>query len=187
MKSAVFSCFLATMIVMMGLSSISQANTIKTHNADSLKAALIKDWERAKAYTKEYIDAMPEDGINFKATPEIRSFAEQLLHMSQGTIGLSGNATGKQNPYAGKNLEKSDEFKTKEALTKVVMDSYDFAIEGLKSMDASKFDEIVKRGNFEVTRLGWMMKAFEHQTHHRGQCTVYLRLKGITPPNEKLF
>lgn len=30
-------------------------------------------------------------------------------------------------------------------------------------------------------------KAFEHQTHHRGQTTVYLRLKGITPPAEKLF
>jgi uncharacterized damage-inducible protein DinB len=67
------------------------------------------------------------------------------------------------------------------------MESYDFVIEGIKSMDESRWDETVKRGAFEVTRLGWLMKAFEHQTHHRGQCTVYLRLKGITPPNEKLF
>jgi uncharacterized damage-inducible protein DinB len=188
MKSAVFSCFLATMLVIVGLSSVSQANTISpTHNADSLRAALLKDWERAKAYTKEYLDAMPEDGINFKPTPEIRSFAEQMLHMAAGTIGLSANATGKQNPYAGKNLEKTEEYKNKAALTKVVMESYDFAIDGLKNMDVSKFDEIVKRGNFNVTKLGWIMKAFEHQTHHRGQCTVYLRLKGVTPPNEKLF
>lgn len=188
MKSAVFSCFLATMLVIVGLSSVSQANTISPyHNADSLKAALIKDWERAKAYTKEYIDAMPEDGINFKATPEIRSFAEQMLHLAQGTIGLSSNGTGKERLYPGKNLEKSDEYKNKAALTKIVMESYDFAIEGIKNMDVSKFDEVIKRGNFDVTRLGWIMKAFEHQTHHRGQCTVYLRLKGVTPPNEKLF
>ena len=26
-----------------------------------------------------------------------------------------------------------------------------------------------------------------HQTHHRGQTTIYLRMKGVTPPNEKLF
>ena len=188
MKSAVFSCFLATALVIMGLSSVSKANTVSAYyNADSLRAALIKDWEPAKAYTKEYLDAMPEDGINFKATPEIRSFAEQMLHMAQGTIGLSANGTGKERIYAGKNLEKSDEFKNKAALTKLVMESYDFAIEGIRTMDVSKFDEVVKRGNFDVTRLGWVMKAFEHQTHHRGQCTIYLRLKGVTPPNEKLF
>jgi uncharacterized damage-inducible protein DinB len=188
MKSAVFSCFLATMLVLVGLSSVSKANTVSYYfNSDSLRAALVKDWERARAYTKEYLDAMPEDGINFKATPDIRSFAEQMLHMAQGTIGLSANGTGRERIYAGKNLEKSDEFKNKAALTKVVMESYDFAIEGIKTMDVSKFDEIVKRGNFEVTKLGWIMKAFEHQTHHRGQCTIYLRLKGVTPPNEKLF
>lgn len=188
MKSAVFSCFLATMLVLVGLSSVSKANTVGYYyNSDSLRAVLVKDWERARAFTKEYLDAMPEDGINFKATPDIRSFAEQMLHMAQGTIGLSANGTGKERIYPGKNLEKSDEYKNKAALTKVVMESYDFAIEGIKNMDVSKWDEIVKRGNFEVTKLGWIMKAFEHQTHHRGQCTIYLRLKGVTPPNEKLF
>lgn len=188
MKSAVFSCFMATMLVLVGLSTISKANTATSYtNADSLRAALVKDWERAKAYTKEYLDAMPEDAINFKPTPEIRSFAEQMLHLAQGTIGLTSNGTNKERLYPGKNLEKSDEFKNKAALTKVVMESYDFAIEGIKAMDVSKFDEVVKRGNFDVTRLGWVMKAFEHQTHHRGQTTVYLRLKGVTPPNEKLF
>jgi uncharacterized damage-inducible protein DinB len=30
-------------------------------------------------------------------------------------------------------------------------------------------------------------KCFEHQTHHRAQITVYLRLAGVTPPAEKLF
>jgi uncharacterized damage-inducible protein DinB len=30
-------------------------------------------------------------------------------------------------------------------------------------------------------------KCFEHQTHHRGQATTYLRLAGVVPPAEKLF
>lgn len=156
-------------------------------NNDSLKAQLIKDWERAKSYTKEYLDAMPEDGINYKPVPEIRSFAEQMLHLSQGNVGLSSNATGKERLYPGKNLEKMDEFKTKETLTKVVMECYDFVIDGIKSLDVARFDEKVKRGNFDLTKLTWLNKAFEHQTHHRGQTTIYLRMKGVTPPNEKLF
>jgi uncharacterized damage-inducible protein DinB len=54
-------------------------------------------------------------------------------------------------------------------------------------MDASKMENLVKRGKFEVTQYDWLNKAFEHQTHHRGQTTIYLRLKGIKAPNEKLF
>jgi uncharacterized damage-inducible protein DinB len=158
-----------------------------TNKPLDLKSLLIADWERAKTYTKEFLDAMPEDGIGFRPAPEIRSFAEQMLHLAQGSIGISSNATGKQRIYPDMNLEKQDQFKTKEALTKVVMESYDFVIEGIRGMDETKWDERVSRGAFEVTRLGWLMKAFEHQTHHRGQCTIYLRLKGVTPPKEKLF
>ena len=156
-------------------------------NNDSVRAQLIRDWERAKAYTKEYLDAMPEDGINYKPTPDIRSFAEQMLHLSQGNVGLSSSGTGKERIYAGKNLEKMDEFKNKAALTKVVMECYDFVIDGIKSMDLSKMEEMVKRGNFENNRLTWINKAFEHQTHHRGQTTIYIRLQGIVPPGEMLF
>ena len=159
-----------------------------TQSQPDLKAVFVADWERAKAYTKEYLEAMPDDAINFKASPETRSFAEQMLHLAQGNIGLSSNATGRERIYPGVNLEKSDEYKkSREALSRVVMESYDFVIEGVKAMDDSNWNEIVKRGGFEITRLGWIMKVFEHQTHHRGQCTIYLRLKGIVPPNEKLF
>ncbi|MBS1501785.1 MAG: damage-inducible protein DinB, partial [Bacteroidetes bacterium] len=33
---------------------------------------MIADWERAKVYTKAYLDAMPEDGYSYKPTPEMR-------------------------------------------------------------------------------------------------------------------
>jgi uncharacterized damage-inducible protein DinB len=38
-----------------------------------------------------------------------------------------------------------------------------------------------------MTRYAWLLAAFEHQTHHRGQTTIYIRLQGIRPPNERLF
>ncbi len=67
------------------------------------------------------------------------------------------------------------------------MASYDHAIDGIKTMDAAKLEEKNKRGNFDETRFAWLLKAFEHQTHHRGQTTINIRLLGIRPPNEKLF
>ncbi|HEX4849907.1 MAG TPA: damage-inducible protein DinB, partial [Puia sp.] len=46
------------------------------------QSEMMADWQRAKIYTKAYLDAMPEDGYGFKPTPEIRSFAQQMLHLS---------------------------------------------------------------------------------------------------------
>jgi uncharacterized damage-inducible protein DinB len=151
---------------------------------------LVNDWTRARDYTKEYLDAMPEDGVNFKPTPEIRSFADQMLHLATANFMFASTAAGTSNPYdprQGKNLEKMDELKTKAALTKIVLESYDFAINAIKGIDVKKMDEKVKFFNFEVTRAACFNKAFEHQTHHRGQTTIYLRLKGVKPPQEKLF
>ena len=97
-------------------------------NNEVVKANMIVDWERAKLYTREYLDAMPEDGINFKPIPDLRSFAEQMLHMSQGTIALVSSATGTIPIYQGKVLEKSDEFKNKVALTKICLSARELSL-----------------------------------------------------------
>lgn len=148
---------------------------------------LVAEWTRARDYTKEYLDAMPEDGYNFKPTPEIRSFAEQMLHLASGNFGFGAGITGQTNPYQGKNLEKMDELKSKAALTKVVMESYDLIINGLKTLNDAKLDERMKLFNTNMPRYVALAKAFEHQTHHRGQTTIYIRLKGVKPPNERLL
>jgi uncharacterized damage-inducible protein DinB len=158
----------------------------KTATADPV-ATLVADWTRAKDYTKEYLDAMPEEGVSFKPTPDIRSFAEQMLHLANANFAFASTATGAANPQQGKNLEKMDEYKTKAGLTKIVMESYDFVISAIKGMDVKKMDEQVKFFGRDLTRAAALEKGFEHQTHHRGQTTIYLRLKGVKPPQEKLF
>jgi len=68
------------------------------------------------------------------------------------------------------------------------MESYDFVIAAIKGIDEARLGNTVKMFNKWETKVeDGLNKAFEHQTHHRGQTTVYLRLKGITPPAEKLF
>jgi len=153
---------------------------------------MITEWQRAKTYTKAYLDAMPEDGYAFKATPEIRSFAQQMLHLGDANYMFATEASGKPNPV-GASLKKHDAMQTtfaqtKEAVTKGVMDSYDFVISTLQGMTPEQLQESIKfAGKIDISRGGLFGKAFEHQTHHRGQTVVYLRLKGVTPPPEQLF
>ena len=150
-------------------------------------SGMVKEWERAKAYTKEYLDAMPEEKYGLKPTPEMRSFAEQMLHLSDANYGFTSAATGNKSPYGRGELEKSTD-KSKANVTKIVMAGYDYVIEGLKKMTEKQLNEKIKFfEKFDLTKREVFEKDFEHQTHHRGQTTVYLRLAGVIPPQEKLF
>lgn len=157
----------------------------KVASAQTMVAKQIADWERAKAFTKEYLDAMPEDGYAFKPTPEIRSFAQQMDHLGDANYAFISAATGKKKPMEGSLEKMSDQSKT--AVSKGVLDSYDFVIAALKGMTDADFAKDVKVFNMDMKAGSAFEKAFEHQTHHRGQATVYIRLKGVKPPQEKLF
>jgi uncharacterized damage-inducible protein DinB len=172
---------LGCLLLLPGLTALA-ANPVPLSSAQ-----LVAEWQRAKDYTREYLDAMPEEGISFKPSPDIRSFAEQLLHVANANYMFAATLSGKANPNQGKNLEKMEELKTKAALTKAVMDSYDFVIGTLQGSTQAQLGEQVKLFNKEMSREMGYAKAFEHQTHHRGQTTLYLRLKGVKPPNERLL
>lgn len=161
---------------------------VQPAQAQSSVDETVKEWERAKAYTKEYLDAMPDDKYSLKPTPEMRSFAEQMLHLTDGNYGFTAAATGAKSPYGQGELEKSTTDKSKANITKLVLAGYDFVIDNVKTMTPAKMAETTKLfGRFEMSRAMVLNKLFEHQTHHRGQTTVYLRLAGVKPPQEKLF
>ena len=160
-------------------------------SAQFMQSQMVAEWQRAKIYTKAYLDVMPEDGFGFKPTPEIRSFAQQMLHLSDANYVFATVASDKPNPVgdilAAHNVNEKTVSPTKEAVTKAVMDSYDWVISTLLNMMPDQMQETTKFGKHDITRSGLFGKAFEHQTHQRGQTTIYLRLKSVTPPAEVLF
>lgn len=169
------------------LSALTLLLIMTNVTAQTTNEALVKEWERAKAYTKEYLDAMPETGYGLKPTKDMRSFAGQFLHLSDGIYGFVSAATGEASPVGFGELEKSND-ENKASVIKKVMTAYDFAINAIHKYPAANLTESVKLfGRFEMTRGQALDKCFEHQTHHRGQATVYIRLAGVTPPAEKLF
>ncbi len=170
---------LMSLIFTLGVINFAQAQT----SVDEM----VKEWERAKTYTKEYLDAMPETGYALKPTPEMRSFAEQMLHLTDANYGFTAAATGEKSPIGMGESEKSTD-KSKANVTKLVMAGYDFVISSVKKMTPAQLNENIKLfGRFEMTKGMALAKCFEHQTHHRGQTTVYIRLAGAKPPQEKLF
>jgi uncharacterized damage-inducible protein DinB len=176
MKALKFLFTLAALISVIGFAKAQETST-----------NTLADWERAKAYTKEYLDVMPEAGYALKPTPEMRSFAEQMLHLSDVNYAFASAATGEKSPYAMGALEKSTD-KSKANVTKQVLASYDYVMQSIRKLTPAQMTESVKLfDQFQMSKATAFAKVFEHQTHHRGQTTVYLRLAGAKPPQEKLF
>jgi len=168
----------AILLCILAFAQITQAQS---------KAAQLKEWERAKAYTKEYLDAMPDNAYTLKPSPEMRSFAEQLLHLADANYGFTSGFSGIQNPNGQEKLENTPD-KSKENVSRLVLSSYDFVIENIGKLSDQQLEENIKLfGQMDMSRNTAIAKLFEHQTHHRGQTTVYIRLAKTTPPNEKLF
>ncbi len=157
---------------------------------NELKAQMQVDWQRAKDYTNEYLDKMPADkySYKFKAADSLRSFAQQMLHLATANVFLTATATDQMPlPWTSFGMEKRTSAQSRDSVVYYVNASYDFAMNAVKNSDPSKWKETKKLFGFEVTRYGLLQKAFEHQTHHRGQTTIYIRLNDINPPQEKLF
>ena len=145
---------------------------------------MIDQWMRAKNWTHQYVEAMPEENFSFKPVPDVRSFAEQMLHLAYWNYGFTAKLFGTSVPRTEEQLMNGN-FKTKAALGKVVDESYDFVIRGLSRLKEAQLEEQVAiRPGLNQTRIERLNDAYEHQTHHRGQTVAYLRLKGMVPPPE---
>lgn len=154
-----------------------------------IKAQMVKEWERSKAYTIDYLNTMPANKYSFKAVDSIRSFAQQMLHLANANVFFMSLATDQKAPSFPQDLEQRVSAQTKDSVMYYVTTSYDYAIDAAKNSDISKWSEKKKLpfGGYEETRYSLINKAIEHQAHHRGQTTIYIRLQGIRPPQERLF
>jgi len=184
MKKGLQTCAIGLMLLTLG-SAVLSAQSV---SEEEIKSQLVKEWERAKAFTVEYLNTMPADKYSFKAQDSIRNFAQQMLHLSSGNVFLMMNATD-VTPPAGYSpqLEKRTTAQSKDSVMYFVTQSYDYCISAVKNLPIDKWGEPKKIFSFTETRFALMMKAFEHQTHHRGQATIYIRTAGYKPPQEKLF
>ena len=178
--------FTLIFIFCMALNTNSIAQSI---SSAAIKEQMIADWQRAKEYTNEYLNTMPGDRYGAKAVDSTRSFAQQMLHLAAANVFLMSSATGAPPlPWASFTLENSKTAQGKDSVAYYVNSSYDFCKKAVTDLDPGKWGEkITVFGRFESTRFAFMQKTFEHQTHHRGQTTIYIRLQDIRPPQERLF
>ena len=145
---------------------------------DGFAADFGKGWAGAESYLMEMTESMPADAYGFKPTPEIWTFGKQAAHIADVIFTIASKVKGEENP--GKGFEA--EGKNKAEIIAYLTKAFAYSKGVLAGLDDKAAQEKVKIWGMDAMKASWFRMMRDHTTHHRGQMVIYLRLKGIKPP-----
>ena len=152
---------------------------------DTFTSDALSKWKGMKSYTIAVAEAMPENKFNFKPVQEEGTFAEQLIHSANNIYTLSSRFL--RDTVSPVNMKSMEEKVRNNGLTKAeiiayVSNAFDYGGKSIEMLDAKKLEEVINFWGGRATKRKIVLLLNDHQTHHRGQMVVYLRLNGIAPP-----
>lgn len=111
----------------------------------------------------------PEDKYTYRPKPEMRSFAEVIVHIASGNVYAAKAGRGENVQWT--ELDPKN-YKTKAEIVALLRKSIDDSTAALKAMSEQAM----------VKSLGPWPEVTEHSAEHYGLLVAYYRLNGIVPP-----
>jgi uncharacterized damage-inducible protein DinB len=144
----------------------------------------VQDWKISKQFTLDVANAMPAELYSFKPNPDEMTFGEQIVHIAGANAYRFNEITGAKPPFEF----KPDKMPTdKAAAVKMLEQSFDYVIAVLPTITPEQLKHTWHipswKGRNDPDGRAMIMNMFVHTAHHRAQCEVYLRVKGIKPPD----
>lgn len=145
----------------------------------------VRDWQISKQFTLDVADAMPAEFYSFKPNPEEMSFGEQMIHIAGANVFRFNQITGIKPPFVFDPAKPpaSD----KQNVLKLLEQSFDYVLDVLPKITPEELQRTWHipswKGRNDPDGRAMVLNMFVHTAHHRAQCEVYLRAKGIKPPD----
>jgi uncharacterized damage-inducible protein DinB len=152
----------------------------------TIKDSLVKHWKTTGDFTIAVAKLMPADSYGYEPVPQELTFGQVLIQVARANLGACALASGSKRPDVAPALVEEESGKReadKDAIVQFLSSTFDFCNQAVASMTPEKLDAIVGPPNRKMTGFEWLWAYFTHTAHHRGQLEVYLRLKGIKPPD----
>lgn len=174
---------LALAFVLLLCASGAAAQTAKALPATSTPAKdLVHSWNDIGRKLTAMAEDFPADKYDWKPTPEVRSFAEQLLHAASYANyvrEVAGGARPKEEDPPRAN------FKSKADVVNYVKKAYADGVKAMGALSEQKLGETIHVGNWTVTLYGLWDTAVEHSGEHYGQLVLYYRMSKMVPPESR--
>jgi uncharacterized damage-inducible protein DinB len=145
----------------------------------------VHDWQISKQFTLDVANAMPADLYNYKPNPEEMTFGEQIVHIAGANVYRFNQITGVKPPF---NLEPNKPLPSDKAFAiKLLEQSFNYVLEVLPEITSEELKRTWHipswKGRPDPDGRAMILNMFVHTAHHRAQCEVYMRTKGIQPPD----
>ena len=154
---------------------------------DAIKDALVKHWKSSADFTLAVAKTMPSENYNFSPNPEEMNFGQVMAHIGAANLGACVRASGMPRPALNDKMNAwLKDQKTnvdKDQAIQFLTDTFAFCNTAVGAMTPEKLNAKIGPEGRQLTGFETLWSYFTHTAHHRGQAEVYMRVKGIKPPD----
>ncbi len=144
-------------------------------------AGYLESWNDSGRKLIAMAEDFPEDKYDFKPKPEVRSFAEQMLHVSGAVYYFAAQVKGQKTPED----PKRSEFKSKAEIVAYVKKAVADGAALVRTFGDASFSKPMQIGKRSVNPYYFWADFCEHPGEHYGQMVVYYRLNNLVPPESR--
>ena len=160
---------IATVFGMLASGRISSAQAPKPDPV--LRDVLLAQWTDIGEKIIKMAEDFPADKYEFRATKDVRTFADVMRHVAFWNNYVQKTARGEKADPKQNELPKA-EYPTKDKIVAALKQSFADATAELKKANATPSAKFA----------GLWVTFTEHSGEHYGQLVVYYRLSGLVPP-----
>lgn len=135
----------------------------------------VQRWSKTKVMAVGVAEKMPPNEYAFQPDPPSMTFGEQMAHIAQTNYQFCAGLKDTDPPLMPKATGK-------DALVKFLSDSFDYCTATIGSLSDAQLAQIHSSPDGRMPGREVLLALYVHMAHHRGQAEVYLRIKGIAPP-----
>ena len=138
-------------------------------------------YARVKPNILKAADKMPPEDYSYKPTPDIRSFARVVNHVTEAQM----HACGAANHTDPSTLKVPPETADKAAVVEALKASFAECDKAYAALTDANVTEMLQAGPVSRSRLGIMWGTVSHDNEQYATLALYLRLKGLVPPSSE--
>lgn len=168
-------------LILSAVVASAQSKPAPAASGPSPSEVTLRAWNAAYAQLIEMAEDFPEDKYDYKPKPEVRTFAEQLLHVAGSPYFFIAVCKGEKRGEEDFSREK---YKTKADVVAALKQAAQAGADYIREQGDAGLNKPAKLPWERETRNAlwvWNVGA-RHAGEHYGQLVVYYRLNGIVPP-----
>jgi len=127
-------------------------------------------------------EKMPADSYSFRPTPDIRTFARVVNHVTEAQLRICGTLNGTASDALPKTPAETAD---KATIQTALQASFAECDKAYAALSDNSLMQMLTLGPMTRTRIGFAWGNVSHDNEQYATLALYLRLKGLVPPSSE--